>query len=121
MTQNITQQTPNQQVTPPIAAPSGTDPNVQPVIAPSAPQITDDRNAVLDILLGQHQLTKEQYDDIKVKSATSGKSIETVLNEMHLFDEEKISRAKAEAIGVPYVTLSTTAFSPEALSFIPRA
>ncbi len=87
----------------------------------SAIQISDDRNTIADILLSQNLLTRQQYEDVKVKMATGGKSAETVLNEMHLFNEEKISRAKAQAISVPFVSLATTAFSPEALSFIPRA
>jgi len=94
----------------------------QPSQNPSiSDQLSDGRNTALDILLSQNLLTKQQYDDIKVRSATSGKALETVLQEMHIFDEEKISRAKALAIGVPFIQLNSVAFSPEALSFIPRA
>jgi type IV pilus assembly protein PilB len=120
MTQSQLQQPQNQTEQPAQQVPVGNTPPPQQDDF-SQTQVTDERNSIIDILLSQNLLTKQQYEDIKVRSATTGKSAETVLSEMHLFDEEKIARAKAQAIGVPFVVLATTAFSPEALSFIPRA
>lgn len=78
-------------------------------------------SSVLDILLSQQLLTPQQADDARVKSATQNKSIEDVLLEDHVVDSAKITEAKARMLGVPFISLSTTSFSPEALSFIPRA
>src|SRR5579872_1775072 len=76
---------------------------------------------VVDVLFQEGLLTKQQYDEIKLKSATDNRSSDEVLEELHIVDEEKIAEAKAQMLGIPYLNLSTASFSPEALSFIPRA
>lgn len=113
-------------VTPVVSQP--TTANVQQVQSstpsPSASQylaIGQVGEGVVDVLFRQGLLTKQQYDDIKLKSATSNRSSEEILEELHLVDEEKVAEAKADLLGVPYINLSTASFSPEALSFIPRA
>ncbi len=77
--------------------------------------------SMLDMLLEQKLLTQEQADEVRVQSATQNKSIEDVLLEKNIVDSGKISESKARMLGVPYISLATASFSPEALSFIPRA
>ncbi|HXS15485.1 MAG TPA: ATPase, T2SS/T4P/T4SS family [Candidatus Saccharimonadales bacterium] len=77
--------------------------------------------SVLDVLLSQHLLTPAQADEVRVESATENKSMEDVLEEKHIVDSAKIAEAKARMLGVPFISLATTSFSPQALSFIPRA
>jgi len=74
-----------------------------------------------DILLSQRVLTQEQYNEIKVKSASQSIPEEQVINESNLVPHEKIVEAKAKLLGVPFVSLDTASFSPQALSFVPRA
>src|SRR5581483_5844581 len=76
---------------------------------------------VADILLSEHLLTPAQYQEIKVKSAAENKSIDDVLYDSGIVPQEKFSEAKAKLLGIPFISLSATSFSPEALSFIPRA
>lgn len=76
---------------------------------------------LLDILLDDHLLTHVQYDEVKVKSAEEGVSVEDVLAALHIVPEEKVTEAKAKSLGIPFISLGTTAFSPQALQFIPRA
>ena len=52
-----------------------------------------DAKSVLDLLYAQGQITKEQYEDIKVKSATRGQSAVDLLKSMHVVPEEKNSRS----------------------------
>lgn len=99
------------QVTPPPAAPTQT-----PYVAPG--QVGE---GVVELLFRQGLLNKQQYDEIKLKSATTSESPDEVLRGMHLVDEEKIAEAQATLLGVPYINLATASFSPEALSFVPRA
>ncbi len=84
---------------------------------PTQPSSTQ---TLADILMAQHLLTNEQYDQMRAKSAQEGKKIDQVLEESHLVSEEKITEAKAQLLGIPYISLETTSFSPQALSFIPR-
>jgi type IV pilus assembly protein PilB len=84
---------------------------------------TDIENArsVLDILLAEHLLSKEQYEEVKVESATKGKSLIQTLIESNIMPEEKISEAQAKLLGIPYIDLATASFSPQALNFLSQA
>lgn len=81
----------------------------------------DNQNQSLsDVLLQEKLLTQEQYNDIKVKSASQNLSDETVITTSKIVPEEKIAEAKAKILGIPYVSLDTTSFSPQAIGLIPR-
>src|SRR6266446_5041225 len=75
---------------------------------------------ILDILLNEKLLTLTQVQEIKIKYANTGKSIESILLEENLISPEKIAEAKAQLFGIPFLNLNNTSFSPEAMHFIPR-
>src|SRR5471030_1855342 len=77
--------------------------------------------SLLDILHSEHFLSDDQYQHIKIKSASAGQSAVDVLRSMHLVSEAKIAEAKAKLLGIPYISLSTVSFSPQALSLLPRS
>jgi len=77
--------------------------------------------SISDVLLSWRLLTPSQYQDIKVKSATQGVSDESIIKSENLVPEGKIIEAKARLLGIPFISLDTTSFSPQALSFVPRA
>lgn len=108
--------------TPPVQTPSIQSPAGQAFLSENTVQ--DDNNkssaTLLDILLSEHILTQSQYDNIKVKSASTGTSLEDILKAEHIVDDSRIDEAKAKLVGIPFISLSNTAFSPEALSFVPR-
>src|SRR5947209_6284722 len=79
-----------------------------------------DSQSVLDILLAEHAITQAQADEIKVKSAMQAQSFETALINAKVVPEEKIAEAKAKILGVPFISLVNTSFSPEALNLVPR-
>lgn len=74
-----------------------------------------------DVLLSQRAITQEQYNEIKVKSASQDTPEDQVIEQLSLVPLEKIIEAKAKLLGMPFVSLSTASFSPQALSFVPRA
>lgn len=76
---------------------------------------------LLDILFAEKLITPEQYQEVKVKSASEGKTVDNVLEAMHIVPEDKFAEARAKQLGIPFISLATTSFSPQALSFIPRA
>lgn len=80
---------------------------------------SQNKNNLLDTLLSEHLLTEDQYKEIKLKSATQGVSEETVLESLNLVKKSDIAKVKAKLLGVPFVVLATTSFSPQALGFIP--
>ncbi|MBI2031795.1 MAG: Flp pilus assembly complex ATPase component TadA [Candidatus Levybacteria bacterium] len=76
---------------------------------------------LIDILLSERLITPEQYNDIKVKSASEGKSYEDVLLNLNLVPIEKIAEIKARLLGIPFISLASASFSPDALGFVPRS
>jgi len=74
-----------------------------------------------DILFTQKLLNKNQYDDIKIKSASKGLSEESVIESMEIVPEAKLAQAKAKLLGIPYVDVANASFSPQALGYVPRA
>ncbi|KKP80453.1 MAG: type II secretion system protein E, partial [Candidatus Levybacteria bacterium GW2011_GWB1_35_5] len=74
-----------------------------------------------DILFTQKLLSKSQYDDIKIKSASKGVSEESVIESMEIVPEAKLAQAKAKLLGIPYVDVTNASFSPQALGYVPRA
>ncbi len=102
---------------PPFPGTPSPPPNV-----PVSPQTdVSDEVSLIDMLLAEKLITQEQYNEIKVKSATQGQSPTVVLTAMNVVPEAKLSEMKAKLLGVPFVSLANASFSPQALSFLPRA
>ena len=89
----------------------------------SSSKDTDQSNeaSLLDILRAEQLINDQQYQGIKVKSVTAGQSPIEVLKSMHIVPEAKIAEAQAKLLGIPYISLTTVAFSPQALSLLPRS
>lgn len=88
---------------------------------PSDTQTPTKNQTLSDILLADHLLTQEQYNDVKVKSATQNVSDESILTSANYVTEQNLTEAKAKLLGIPFIDLESTSFSPEALAFVPRA
>jgi type IV pilus assembly protein PilB len=121
--------------------PNGTVPAAQPIPSPppQLPQLAapgtvpgtqgielsqidiENARSVLDILLAEQLITKEQYEEIKIESATKGQSLVKTLVDKDIMPEEKIAEAQAKMLGIPYIDLATTSFSPQALNFLSQA
>ncbi|HVZ59035.1 MAG TPA: hypothetical protein VG935_04770, partial [Patescibacteria group bacterium] len=86
-----------------------------------AAQLDDQDVSLLDVLLTEKVLTQDQANTVKIKSAQEGKSADVVLRELKMIPDDKIAEAKARVLGVPYISLATTSFSPQAISLLPRA
>ncbi|MFH1187177.1 MAG: ATPase, T2SS/T4P/T4SS family [Candidatus Levyibacteriota bacterium] len=88
---------------------------------PNNTQQPKENQSVSDILLNQHLITPEQYRDVKVKSASQAVSDVRILEQMNIIKEEQLAEAKALQMGIPFISLENTSFSPQALGFVPRA
>lgn len=80
-----------------------------------------EQQSVNSVLFSQHLITPEQYEEIKVKSASQGVSDQTIIEQMHIVSEAKLAEAKAKILGIPFVALESSSFSPQALGFLPKA
>src|ERR1035437_1939646 len=88
---------------------------------PSDAQTSTKNQTLSDILLADHLLTQEQYNDVRVKSATQNVSDESILTAANYVNEQNMAEAKAKLLGIPFIDLESTSFSPQALAFVSRA
>lgn len=103
------------------AVPSADLAGSQPQTRGNIPFGKIDAQTVGDILFAQGNITLKQYEDIKVKSATEGISIEDAVIELGIASESQLAQAKAKLLGVEFVSLENVSFSPQALSFVPQS
>lgn len=82
---------------------------------------TSETKSLVDILHAEHLLNDQQYQSIKLKSATEGRPPVEILKSMNIVSEERIAEAQAKMLGVSYISLGTVAFSPQALGLLPRS
>lgn len=81
-------------------------------------QSSDAGKSVIEILLAQGSITQSQYDDIQIKSASSGKTSIEIIKESGIVPDDTLAKALATFVGVEYIDLTTISFSPQALSFV---
>lgn len=83
--------------------------------------VINGQKTVLDILFSEHLLTDQQYQDIKLQSIRESKPLEEIISERKIVSEEKLTEASAALLGVPFISLASTTFTPEVLNYVPRA
>ena len=84
-----------------------------------AQQATPPRT-ILDVLLAENALNEQQYNEVKLRTFSQGISPEAALLSSHFVSEDAIAEAKAKLLGIPFVSLANTSFSPQAMSLLPR-
>lgn len=77
--------------------------------------------SLVNTLVEKGFLTQNQLQDLLIEQASSGKSVETLIDEKHLVKESDMTRAQAAFYNLPYINLAETGASPEAISQIPES
>lgn len=75
---------------------------------------------ILTALVSAQKLTKEIAETVRVESLNTGEAVEDILHKKHLVNDADYSRARAESLGIPFVTLGGRAISPDVVNFIPE-
>lgn len=75
---------------------------------------------VEDVLAARGKLTPEQLEFVKNEAKRRQEPSEKILLQMGWVDNETLTSAKAEVIGVPYVNPSQRPISPEVIAFVPE-
>jgi len=88
---------------------------------PANPSTQPVGKSVADILAGEHILTPDQLVQLKTQAANNGTSVDKLLLDTKIVGEEKYYEARAKLIDYPFISVATLPFSPEALSFVPKA
>lgn len=89
--------------------------------AQGTPQIaTTPPGGILDILLSDKTISRDQYDRVKLESINTGTSEDQLLLEHQYADGATITRAKGVYYHIPYVNMGEQGAVPEALNAIPE-
>lgn len=79
------------------------------------------RSSLVDVLVDQGALAREQAEKIKLQELQGGKNQEQLLKEGGSVDEVALSKAKAVLYNVPFVDLDQLPVSPEALALLQQS
>ncbi|MBI3385746.1 hypothetical protein HY031_01530, partial [Candidatus Gottesmanbacteria bacterium] len=75
---------------------------------------------LLDALVSAGKLTKDQATAINTESISTAEAVEDILKRKHVVSDIDIAQARAKTLGIPFVSLSTRAISPDVVGFIPE-
>ena len=84
-------------------------------------QPSNETKTVADILLREHVLDQSKYTQLKLEAIKKNIDIDKLLLESKAVSEEKFYEARAKLIGIPFISVATLPFMPEALSSVPKA
>jgi type IV pilus assembly protein PilB len=73
------------------------------------------------VLVQEKLLSPEQFSNLKIESVKQGIDIDKLIHDLQIVPEEKYYEAQAKMLNVPFTSVTTLPFSPEALGFIPKS
>lgn len=81
--------------------------------------IKSERN-IADILQEERLITPEQHNQIIEEAGRRGTSIDKLILDLKIVNQEQYYEARAKLTNIPFVSVVSLPFSPESLSFIPK-
>ncbi len=75
---------------------------------------------IIDLLLSKGLITEEQLQQARLESRRTGLNIQRALEKLGAITEEDVVRARAEALGLPYMDLSDYAIDTDLVRLIPE-
>lgn len=75
---------------------------------------------IIESLVREHKISQVQAEAIRTESLNSGTSVEELLVSKRMVSGDDLVRAKADALGIPFVRLGGVAISPDMVNFIPE-
>ncbi len=91
------------------------------IVMPTNQPLTNGAPSISDVLFGERLINQTQYNDIKLRSVTQGVPEEDIIAQAKYVSEDKLAEARAKLLGIPYINLDSTSFSPQALGLVPQA
>ncbi len=74
-----------------------------------------------NILVQEKLLTPDQFQKLKIEAAKQNTDVDILINKLQIIPEEKYYEAQAKMLNVPFTSVASLPFSPEALGFIPKS
>ncbi len=75
---------------------------------------------LLSVLVKDGALTQEQADQVMTDSLTAGVAVEDLIKKKHLVTDDAYARARATALGIPFISLAGKAISPDVVNYVPE-
>ncbi len=100
--------------------PATTPVQQQPFQVPLANQQNKGYISLADALVGEGYLAQDLANKLQVDQITTGKTIETLVVDSSLVNEEQLTRAKSAFNNVPFIRLSEVGVFPEAINQLPE-
>ena len=92
---------------------------------PTAPTQNDvpiqGAQSIADVLLSEKLLSQDQFVKLKIEAAKQNIEIDKLIHDLQIIPEEKYYEALAKILNVPFTSVASLPFSPEALGFIPKS
>ena len=76
---------------------------------------------LLVILVEKKHLTKEQAENVRTESLNTGADVESIIRKKRMVGEREIIEARAQSLGIPFVSLAGRAVSPDVMNYIPES
>lgn len=73
------------------------------------------------VLIQEKLITPEQYQKLKIEAAKQNIEVDKLIHDLDIVPEEKYYEAHAKMLNVPFTSVTSLPFSPEALGFIPKS
>lgn len=83
-------------------------------------QLKQSQKSLAGILFEKEFITDRIKEKIELESVNTGKNQEEIISENKYVSKRELAQAKAELYDIPFVNLSETSLSPEALNYIPE-
>lgn len=90
---------------------------------PTVPDTTNNigQLSIGAILVQEKLITPEQLQNLKLEAAKQNTEVDKLIHDLQIVPEERYYEASAKMLNVPFTSVATLPFSPEALGFIPKS
>lgn len=82
-----------------------------------------DENAaqdILSLLVADNKITEEVAESVRVEALNTGSQVEEILKKKRIVSDLDFSKARAQSLGISFVTLSGMAITPDVVNYIPE-
>jgi type IV pilus assembly protein PilB len=93
---------------------------------PTVPDLPNQQNdsgqlSVGSILVQEKLISQDQLQNLKIEAAKQNTELDKLIFKLQIVPEERYYEALAKLLNVPFTSVTTLPFSPEALGFIPKS
>jgi type IV pilus assembly protein PilB len=93
----------------------------KPPVKKNSPNQATNNRSLTDVLLAKGLISEDKKNQIRISAAREDKTEEQIIKERGVVNSKNLASAKADIFHVPFVSLSETPVSPEAISLVSQS